>query len=96
MVRLALISLAIAVGIGIAGFAIFLAGMYNAPHRTPYDEYDHIQQICDEMREKPWKQEIRASCEYLQEFWAIDYKCEEIRGCYPLARSDYGENSDQR
>lgn len=96
MLRTALISLALALCVGIAGFAIFIAGMSNAPHRLPYDEYDHIQQICDEMRQKPWKTEIKATCEYLQDFWAIDYKCEDIRGCYPLARSDYGENSDQR
>lgn len=88
--------MAIAVSITVLGFGIFLAGMYNAPHRQPYDEIDHIQQICDEMRKKPWKTEIKASCEYLQEFWAIDYKCDDIRGCYPIARSNYGEASDKR
>lgn len=96
MLKTATISLAIAVGIGIAGFALFLAGMYNAPHRDPYEELDHVQQICDESRRKPWRTEIEASCVYLQEFWAIDYKCDEIRGCYPIARSNYGEASDQR
>lgn len=92
------ISIGLSVGLALIVFAavMFFVGLYNAPQPRPLDEMDHIQQICDAMRKEPWKTEIEASCLYLQDFWAIDYKCEEIRGCYSQARNNYGESNNQR
>lgn len=91
MIKLALSSFAIAFCIGIACFICFLAGLYNAPRPSQQDEMDHLQTLCDLARKEPWKQEIKTSCEFMQEFWAIDYKCEKVVGCYTTRLSN-GEN----
>lgn len=96
MLKSALQGILIAMIAGAICLIIFVIGLYNAPDRLPYDEMDHVQITCDASRREPWKPEISTSCEYMQDFFAIDYKCEKIRGCFAIARADYGENSDQR
>lgn len=88
MFKAIVISLAIALCIGIAGFACFLAGTYNAPQQEQRDQMDYVQALCDATRQEPWKDDIKTSCAYMQEFFAVDYKCEEIRGCFTVRRSD--------
>ena len=88
MIKTFLISCAIAVGIGIACFACFLAGMHYAPEPAQRDEMDHLQVLCDLSRKEPWRADIKASCDFMQEFWALEYKCEETRGCYTAKLSN--------
>ena len=88
MIRHLVISCAIAFGIGIACFVCFIIGMSHAPQELPSDEMDMVQGICDLSRKEPWKQEIKTSCGFIQDYLAIDYKCEEIRGCYTIRKSN--------
>lgn len=87
MIKNAMISCAIAVCIGIACFACFIAGLYHAPEPAQRDEMDQLQSLCDLSRKEPWRADNKVSCDFMQEFWAIDYKCEEIRGCYTVKAS---------
>lgn len=71
-----------------AAFVFFFIGMSHAPQQLPSDEMDHVQGICDLSRKEPWKPEIKTSCEYIQDYMAIDYKCEDVRGCFTTRRLD--------
>lgn len=70
--------------IPIAILIAFIIGMYQAPERLPFDEADTVQDICDEARQTPWIGETQTTCDYLQDWWHIEYKCEEIIGCRTL------------
>jgi hypothetical protein len=87
MIKTILTSCAIALCIGIACFAIFLAGMYQAPEPAQRDQMDELQSLCDLSRKEPWRADIKVSCDFMQEFWALEYKCEKIRGCYTVKAS---------
>ena len=82
---------AAAIGLAIFAFVWLIIGLQNAPRPLPRTEREHIQVLCDSSRKEPWKQDIAISCEYMQDFFAIDYICEEIRGCYTEIRN--GQNS---
>lgn len=87
MIKTILTSLAIAAVAMIICAACFLAGLYHAPEPLQRDEMDQLQALCDLSRKEPWRADNKASCEFMQEFWALEYKCEKIRGCYTVKAS---------
>lgn len=80
------ITISIALTIAIMCVGSFIAGLYQAPQPMPFDETDNVQLICDKARQEPWKAEHQAACDYLQQWWNIQYKCEEVIGCHTLAQ----------
>lgn len=68
----------------------FFWGMNHAPKEIPASDVDNVQHICNLARKEPWKKEIQTSCDFLQEWWNISYKCNDIQGCVAA----YGKNNN--
>lgn len=94
MLKFAGKAIAISAGITILCFVCFLIGMQHAPQPSKESESDHLQVLCDLSRKEPWRSDVVTSCKYMQEFYAIDYICNDLRGCYTEVKS--GQDYNQR
>lgn len=82
----------IGLGIGtivvLVAFTLYILGMYNAPQPATYDQKRDLQHLCDEARREPWIEARAISCDYMAEWWALEYKCQEVIGCHVTKGSE--------
>lgn len=86
MLKNLLIGLVIGGVLSLTYFSTYVVGLYNAPEPSKYEQLDDLQYLCDTARREPWKADLVTSCQYMQDWWALDYKCEEVIGCFTVAR----------